>query len=80
MYNKIDFKKIKICLLDLPRSLKIIMSLFVDAILCFITVWISFVLRIGEITPLNKSLLLATVISIIIAFPIFVLRFVQDYF
>ena len=44
-------QKLRAYLLDLPKSLKIIISILVDSFLCFITTWLSFYLRLGELFP-----------------------------
>ena len=64
--------KLRLFLLDLPKSAKILVSLLVDSLLCILTTWLSFYLRLGEIFPLN-SLILPCWISIIFAIPIFYL-------
>ena len=62
----------RLFLLDLPKSSKIIISLFVDLILCFLTTWLSFYLRLGELFPI-KSLAIPSLISVIFAIPVFYL-------
>ena len=58
-------------LLDLPKVLKIIISILVDSFLCFFTTWISFYLRIGEFLPNQNILILPSLISVFIAIPVF---------
>ena len=69
MIKKIN--KFRLYLLDLPRDIKLIISLAVDSFLCFFTVWISFYLRLGNIVPLENSIFFPTFLSIIIAIPVF---------
>ena len=63
---------LRLFLLDLPKSSKIIISLLVDLILCFLTTWLSFYLRLGELFPI-KSLAIPALISVIFAIPVFYL-------
>lgn len=69
MNNRIN--KIRLFLLDLPRDKKLIISLAVDTFLCFLTVWIAFYLRLGEVVRLNYSILFSSLLSIIFAIPVF---------
>ena len=71
MNRKID--NLRIILLDLPRSSKLIISLSIDILLCILTIWISFYLRLGEFFPFGNPMLLPSLISIIIAIPVFYL-------
>ena len=71
MLRKID--NLRIILLDLPKSSKLIISLSIDAFLCIFTIWISFYLRLGEFSPLGNPMLLPSLISIIFAIPVFYL-------
>ena len=41
-------QKLRTTLLDLPKSLKVIISISVDSFLCFLTTWLSFYLRLVE--------------------------------
>ena len=54
MLRKID--NLRISLLDLPKSSKLIISLSIDALLCILTIWISFYLRLGELFPLGNPI------------------------
>ncbi|MDC3176072.1 polysaccharide biosynthesis protein [Prochlorococcus sp. AH-716-D13] len=65
------FKELRIYFLDLPSLWKLFLSIFVDSLLCFFTVIISFFLRVGTFSPINYPLLLATTISVTFAIPIF---------
>ena len=64
-------QKMRTYLLDLPKVLKIIISILVDSFLCFFTTWISFYLRIGEFLPNQNILILPSLISVFIAIPVF---------
>ena len=68
MLRKID--NLRIILLDLPKSSKLIISLSIDVLLCIFTIWIS-LLEIGRIIPLWKSYINPSLISIIFAIPVF---------
>ncbi len=63
--------KIKLYFLDLPRFSKLIIYLVVDSFLCFLTVWFSFYLRLGELSRLESSIILPSLLSIIFAIPVF---------
>ena len=65
------FNKLKFFFLDLPRSKKLILSITVDTFLCFITVWLAFILRLGELPNKSELILIPTLISIIFAIPVF---------
>ena len=69
----LESKTLRIFFLDLPRLWKLSLSIFVDSLLCFITVISSFFLRVGNFSPINSPLLLATTISVTFAIPIFFL-------
>ena len=71
MYRKID--NLRIILLDLPKSSKLIISLSIDILLCLLTIWISFYLRLGEFFPFGNPMFLPSLISIIVAIPVFYL-------
>ena len=69
MNKKIN--KIRLFLLDLPRDIKLVISLFVDSFLCIFTVWISFYLRLGEFLIIQNALIIPSFLSIIFAIPVF---------
>ena len=69
MLRKID--NLRIILLDLPKSSKLIISLLIDTLLCIFTIWISFYLRMGELFPFGNPILMPSLISIIFAIPVF---------
>jgi len=62
---------LRIFLLDLPRDIKLIVSLFIDVLLCIFTVWLSFYLRLGEFLPLHNSIIIPSFLSIFFAIPVF---------
>ena len=66
-------QKLRSKLLDLPKVYKIIISISVDSILCILTTWLSFYLRLGEFYPINNDLLSPSLISIFLAIPVFYL-------
>jgi len=59
-------------LLELPRATKRLIALLVDISLCAWTVWLAMVLRYSEFIELTPYRLLAIVLSIVIAIPIFI--------
>ena len=64
-------QKFRSILLDLPKSLKIIISILVDSFLCVLTTWISLYLRLGTFLLIEKHLVIPSFISILIAIPVF---------
>lgn len=66
-------------ILDLPRSAKRLIALTVDLILCMLTTWIAYYLRLGEFIILGehseweRGALLAGAVSISMALPIFII-------
>ena len=62
--------------LALPRSVKRIIVVSADISLCFISVWLSFYLRLGEFLPLSSGLFsplfLTAGVSVAFAIPVFV--------
>lgn len=67
------FNKLKIFTLGLPRSVKRLLALFVDLILCTLSVWIAYCLRLGEFVTLSGNVFFASIVSIGIALPIFII-------
>lgn len=59
-------------LLALPRSVKRLLVLAIDASLCVLTVWLAFYLRLGEFVSLSGPALWVTVSSVAITLPVFV--------
>lgn len=59
-------------IIALPRAAKRFVALSVDLGLCVLTVWLAFVLRLGDLVPLSGNALWAVGISVGIALPIFI--------
>lgn len=59
-------------LLSLPRYAKRLMVLTLDTCMCVFTVWLGFSLRLGEFYLPSQELLLATVVSVALALPLFI--------
>ena len=57
--------------LALPRFSKRIIVLLIDVILCVLTVWLAFYLRMGEFVFLSEKSIWAFILSITFFFPIF---------
>lgn len=66
-------KRAAIPILSMPRYLKRAVVLGVDGAMCVFTVWLAFYLRTGEWSPVWGEPLQATVVSVAIALPIFIL-------
>lgn len=67
-----SLRKLSPALLELPRFVKRLLVLCVDASLCVLTVWLAFFLRVGEFAPLSGPLFWAAIASLVIATPIFI--------
>ncbi len=71
-------QKMAFPVLGLPRLAKRVIVLGLDVALCLLSVWIAFYLRLGEFVSLTRSepwstgLLYATLVSVAIAIPIFI--------
>lgn len=59
--------------LSLPRVVKRLVALAVDASLCVVAAWLAFYLRLGEFVGLSPPVLLAMGVSVGIALPVFVI-------
>lgn len=59
--------------LALPRAVKMSLALVVDVSFCFLTVWFALYLRLGIFVSLSGPSMLAALVSVCIAIPIFVL-------
>lgn len=59
-------------ILALPRAIKRFVALSVDLGLCVLAVWLAYYLRLGEFVALSGNALLAVIVSICIALPIFI--------
>ena len=64
--------RIALPILAMPRVIKRLIVLAVDASLCILTIWVSFYLRLGEFVPLSGSAFWAAIASCAIALPIYV--------
>lgn len=59
--------------LMLPRVVKRLVALSVDASLCMLTVWLAFYLRLGEFVSLaDRGPMIATAVSLLFALPLFI--------
>lgn len=58
--------------LALSRPLKRSLVLVVDAVLCVLTVWVAFYLRLGEWVVWNGPIVVAMMASVMLALPVFV--------
>ena len=70
--NNNNFNKFAQIIFSLPTSSKILIAIVFDLSSCFISVWLSYFLRLGEFVPFFRQEFLASIISIIIAIPIFI--------
>lgn len=61
-------------LLSLPRWAKRFFVLVVDIVLCVLTVWLAYFLRLGDFIPLSGNAWLAVIVSITMAIPIFIIN------
>lgn len=59
-------------ILGLSRPVKRLIVLMLDVTLCLISVWLSFYLRLGEFFPLDLSTLWPSILSVMIAIPLFI--------
>lgn len=69
---KTSLVKLAIPVLALPRTAKRFIAMSVDICLCILTVWLAFYLRLGEFISLTGNTLLAALLSIGIALPLFI--------
>jgi FlaA1/EpsC-like NDP-sugar epimerase len=58
-------------LLALPRGIKRVVVVFIDALFCCLAVWLAFALRLEAWLPVNATISFACVVSIAIALPLF---------
>lgn len=58
--------------LALPRPIKRITVLLLDAGLCVLSVWLAFYLRVGEFLPLSGTLMVPVLVSVVFSLPLFV--------
>ena len=59
-------------LLAMPRPLKRVVVLALDAGLCVLSVWLAFYLRLGDFVPLKGAALWPVLASVVLALPIFI--------
>ena len=60
-------------ILGLPRSAKRLVALAFDAVICALSVWIAYYLRLGVWVPLDGPVLQPMIVSIVLALPVFVI-------
>lgn len=65
--------KITAFVLELPRYIKRLTVLSVDACLCILATWLAYYLRLGEFIPITGPAALPATVSIVIALSIFVI-------
>ena len=66
-------KKSAAIILAMPRSIKRLIVLVVDTLLCVLTVWLAFYLRLGEFLSLSGPPLRAVYAALLIGIPTFIL-------
>lgn len=59
-------------ILSFPRALKRLIVLCVDLLLCVLSIWFAYYLRLGEFVPLSSQNITPIIVSIFIALPIFI--------
>jgi FlaA1/EpsC-like NDP-sugar epimerase len=64
--------RLVVLVLGLPRVTKRIVALLVDMSLCVLTVWLAYYLRLGMFVPLSGNALVAAVVAVGLAVPIFI--------
>ena len=70
---KKELMKLAFPVLKLPRLVKRLVAVLVDLSTCVLTAWLAFYLRFGEFVDLSGDVLLAAIVSIGIALPLFLL-------
>jgi len=70
---RMAFKKITITVLSIPRWAKRSIVLTVDILLCILTFWLAYYLRLGEFIEMSENTFLSALISVVIALPIFII-------
>jgi len=63
--------KLSLLIITLPRFIKRLIATLTDISICVLTVWASFLLRLGEFPAFNNNLFIASFVSILVAIPIF---------
>ena len=64
--------RIALPILAMPRTIKRLVVLVVDAALCIFTVWLAFYLRLGEFVPLEGPAFWSAMLACAIALPTFI--------
>ena len=72
MHHNGMFSRLAIPVLALPRTVKRLVAVGVDASLCVLTVWLAYYLRLGEFVPLTGGAEWAVAASLGLALPLFV--------
>lgn len=65
-------EKFAAAILGLSRPVKRMIVLSVDSIICVLTVWLAFYLRLGELVPFSGPVSWLSVTSVLVAIPIFI--------
>ena len=68
----LKYSKLAGVVLALPRSIKRLVVLLVDAGLCVLSVWLALYLRLGFFVPFSGQTVWAVIASVMLALPIFV--------
>lgn len=68
----VSFDDLASPVLALPRIAKRLVVLAVDSSLCILTVWLAFYLRLGEFVALTGPTLWASLLSVMVALPLFI--------
>ena len=66
------FNKLADRTLAMPRPIKRLVVLVLDAGLCVLSVWVAFYLRLDTWVPVSMSVLLPSTVSVVLALPVFV--------
>ena len=70
MIAKID-ENIKRSILELPRSIKQVIAILSDLILCILCTWFAFYIRFDYFISIEANFVTATLVSICLMIPIF---------
>ena len=69
----INLKKLSKLILDLPKFIRRSLIILNDVVLCFITVWFAFYLRLDRFLQFENEVLWSSLISVAVALPVFLL-------
>ena len=69
----IEIKKMFVNFINLPRSLKALISISIDFASCALSIWLAYYLRLGYFSPLDENGIRALVLVFFVYFPIFYL-------